>query len=265
MQNAPITKRDGAFLSLMHDLFLSDLHLTAQQPVLTERFLKFCAGPAQQARKIYILGDLFDFWVGDDQMREPFAQTIVAALASIASPERQLLIQHGNRDFLLDERFAEQARATIISDPYVVDVFGVRTVLTHGDMLCTDDVRYQQMRQKWRVPQRIEQMLLLPYFVRRRIAARWRAESQREIQTKPEYMMDVNQEVVVAMMRRFDAARMIHGHVHRPAVHDLMVDDRDAQRIVLGDWREDCAPYLLISETGIEWFDMVEKQNTEQE
>lgn len=241
----------------MSYLFLSDLHLSAQSPALTEYFLAFCAGPAQRAQRVYILGDLFDFWVGDDQMREPFSQTIVETLAGMASPEHRLLIQHGNRDFLLGERFAKAAQATLIADPYVLDVFGTRTVLTHGDILCTDDMRYQQLREKWRAPQRLKQIMLLPYFVRRRVGLRWRTESQREVVAKPDYMMDVNQEAVIAMMRRFGASLMIHGHIHRAAEHALSFDEQSAQRIVLGDWREDSAPYLEISEDGIKTHDMV--------
>lgn len=258
MKNAPLTGSDGAFLSAMSYLFLSDLHLSVQFPALTERFLDFCAGPAQQARRVYILGDLFDFWVGDDQMNEPFARTVVAALAGIASVERRLFIQHGNRDFLLGERFAKSARATLISDPYVVDMFGAQTILTHGDILCTDDVRYQLLRRKWRAPQRFDQIMLLPYWARRRIGLRWRAESQRKMLSAPAGdAADVNQEAVIAMMRRLDAAQMIHGHVHRPAMHAVSFDGRDARRIVLGDWREDRAPYLEISESGVQCRDMI--------
>lgn len=233
-------------------LVLSDLHLSPQRPALTELFRQFCADAAQQASRIYMLGDLFDFWVGDDQMREPFFAEMVALLSTIAAPDRQLFVQHGNRDFLLGNRFAQKAKATLISDPYVIDLFGVRTVFTHGDMLCTDDAHYQELRRVWRSPQRLKQIMYLPYWVRRRIGRKWREQSQRDISNKPEHLMDVNQNAVMEMMQRYHATRLIHGHTHRPAEYALTVDGQPAQRIVLGDWHDDSAPYLQISGDSIQ-------------
>ncbi|MDR1530122.1 MAG: UDP-2,3-diacylglucosamine diphosphatase [Burkholderiales bacterium] len=234
-------------------LVLSDLHLSPQRPLLTKLFRQFCAGPAQQAARVYILGDLFDFWVGDDQMRELFAKEIVSLLATISASNRRLFVQHGNRDFLLGKRFAQHAKATLISDPYVVEMFGARTVLTHGDILCTDDTHYQELRRVWRSPARLKQIMYLPYWVRRRIARSWREQSERDIGTKPAYLMDVNQDAVIDMMQRYDAARLIHGHTHRRAEYSLIIREQPARRFVLANWYDECASYLEISNNAIQY------------
>jgi UDP-2,3-diacylglucosamine hydrolase len=230
-------------------LLLSDLHLSPQQALLTRGFETFCAGPARQAGGVYILGDLFDYWLGDDQLREPYYQDIARHLAGVAEAGVPVFLQHGNRDFLIGERFAHEARITLLPDPHVLDLHGVRTVLTHGDALCTDDADYQAARRFWRTPTRIRQYLALPYFLRRWVAWCFRRRSRSKVQNKPEYQTDVNRDAVAACLLEHDADRMIHGHTHRPAICRFEVHGRERERIVLPDWRTG-GPYLEMSETG---------------
>jgi UDP-2,3-diacylglucosamine hydrolase len=216
-----------------------------------ERFAAFCAGAALNAHRLYILGDLFDVWLGDDQLKhDPAAARVAQWLSALASPDRKIFIQHGNRDFLLGETFARTASVTLIDDPTVVDLDGVRTVLTHGDLLCTDDRKYQNFRRHLRQPSRLKWIALLPYGVRAKVAALMRRQSQEEQKAKPAYLMDVNQEAVLALARQFNATRIIHGHTHQPATHTFQIDGKTATRIVLPDWREDDdqGHYLEINE-----------------
>ncbi|MDR2710161.1 MAG: UDP-2,3-diacylglucosamine diphosphatase [Burkholderiales bacterium] len=229
-------------------LFLSDLHLSPQQLRLTQCFETFCAAPARLAAEVYILGDLFDYWLGDDQLREPYYQNIARHLAGVGASGVSVFLQHGNRDFLIGERFAHEARVTLLPDPFALDLYGVRTVLTHGDLLCTNDEDYQVARRFWRTPTRIRQYLVLPYFLRRWIAWRFRRRSMKA-QGKSVYQTDVNQDTVVSCLLEHEAARMIHGHTHRPDTHRFDLHGRERERIVLPDWR-DSGLYLEISEAG---------------
>ncbi|MDR0251304.1 MAG: UDP-2,3-diacylglucosamine diphosphatase [Burkholderiales bacterium] len=230
-------------------LFLSDLHLSPQQPLLTRCFETFCAGPARKAAAVYILGDLFDYWLGDDQLREPYYQEVARHLAGIEASRVPVFLQHGNRDFLIGERFAREACVTLLPDPCVLDVYGVRTVLTHGDALCTDDADYQAARRFWRTPKRIRQYLALPYFLRRWIAGHFRRRSMNKAKNKPDYQTNVNQDAVAASLFEHDADRMIHGHTHRPDIYRFDLHGRERERIVLPDWQTG-GLYLEHSETG---------------
>lgn len=230
-------------------LFLSDLHLSPQQPLLTRCFEAFCAGSARQAAAVYILGDLFDYWLGDDQLREPYYRDVARHLAGIGAAGVPVFLQHGNRDFLIGERFAQEARVTLLPDPCVLEFYGVRTVLTHGDALCTDDADYQAARRFWRTPTRIRQYLALPYFLRRWVANHFRRRSMNKAKDKPVYQTDVNQEAVAACLLEHEATRMIHGHTHRPDIYRFDLHGRERERIVLPDWRTG-GSYLEMSEAG---------------
>lgn len=217
-------------------LFLSDLHLSAERGDLVAAFLAFCAGPARDAGAVYILGDLFDAWIGDDQLREPVAAAVAGALRELADTGVRIGIVRGNRDFLLGERFARAAGATLLPEQLVVDVQGEPTLILHGDELCTADPVYQRYRRIMRTPGLQRLLLALPYPARRAIAGGLRRESRRASAAKPEPIMDVTPDAVVATLRAHGVQRMIHGHTHRPAHHRLQVDGRDADRVVLADW-----------------------------
>ncbi|MCL2310283.1 MAG: UDP-2,3-diacylglucosamine diphosphatase [Proteobacteria bacterium] len=242
-------------------LFLSDLHLSPQQSLLTRCFEAFCAGPARQAAAVYILGDLFDYWLGDDQLREPYYQAVARHLAGIETAGVPVFLQHGNRDFLIGERFAREAHVTLLPDPYVLDLHGAQTVLTHGDALCTDDADYQAARRFWRTPTRIRQYLALPYFLRRWIAGHFRRRSMNKAQGKSVYQTDVNQDAVAACLLEHNATRMIHGHTHRPNTYHFGPSKHEdkRERIVLPDWRTG-GPYLELSKTGARILDVTAQE-----
>lgn len=216
-------------------LFISDLHLKAEQPETVGLFLDFLAGEAAQAEALYILGDLFEAWLGDDLLL-PGSEPILAAMKRLSDSGVSLYIMHGNRDFLLGERFEQLTGATLIEDPYVIDLYGTPTLLMHGDLLCTDDQPYQAMRQQLRNPQWINAFLEKSPQERIDFARELRERSQKEIGEKDEAIMDVNPETVLQTLHQHAVTRLIHGHTHRPAVHPMVIDDHKATRYVLGDW-----------------------------
>jgi len=230
-------------------LFLSDLHLSPERPALVDAFRAFCAGPARQAAGVYLLGDLFDDWIGDDQLGEPLAADVAAALKSLTAAGIAVGVVTGNRDFLLGDAFAEAAGITLLSAPLVVNVAGTPTVLLHGDELCTADVGYQRLRRYTRDPNWQRRYLALPYAVRRGIANWLRHRSSRATSGKPEQIMDVASAAVESAFRDADVVRMIHGHTHRPARHHLVVDGRECERFVLADWY-DRGSYLEFDAAG---------------
>ena len=183
-----------------------------------------------------MLGDLFDSWIGDDQMREPLAERVCAALRGISNAGVPVGVMVGNRDFLLGERFANAAGATLLPEQIVVNLAGTPTLLLHGDELCTGDVGYQRFRTVARNPKNQRRFLALPYVIRRGIAAWLRRRSGAATATKPETILDVEQRAVDAAFRASNVTRIIHGHTHRPAHHHLVVDERDCERWVLADW-----------------------------
>jgi UDP-2,3-diacylglucosamine hydrolase len=230
-------------------LFLSDLHLSTARPALAASFVAFCAGPARDAAAVYILGDLFDAWLGDDQLREPLPAQIVEAIAAVARAGVPVAIISGNRDFLIGERFARAACATLLPERVVVNVGGTPTLLMHGDELCTGDVGYQRMRAITHSPKWQRRLLALPYPLRRGIASWLREKSRRAKAAKPEAIMDVEPRAVAAALRAANVTRIIHGHTHRPARHQLVVDGRDCERWVLADWYSR-GSYLAFDESG---------------
>jgi len=231
-------------------LFISDLHLSATRPELVAAFHEFTRGPARGASALYVLGDLFDLWLGDDQLRDPLAAGVAKAFAELSHAGTAVYLQHGNRDFLLGERFAKASGATLLADAVVHELHGTPTLIMHGDQLCTDDVGYQRFRAWWQDPVRRRRFLALPFFVRRGIAAALSAGSRRAIENKPEAIMDVNAEAVGAALLERGVTRLIHGHTHRPARHEHNVDGRVCERQVLADWYRK-ASYLEVSKDGM--------------
>jgi len=230
-------------------LLLSDVHLAPDRSAATAAFHAFARGPARDAAAVYVMGDLFDSWVGDDQRRDPFARTIVASLRGISDAGVALWIARGNRDFLLGDDFAREAGATLLAEHTIVDLGGTRTLLTHGDELCTDDVAYQRYRAWSRDPRAQRRLLRLPYRLRRLIAAWLRRGSRAATARKPEAILDVNANAVEETFRSRRVTRIVHGHTHRPARHASLVDGTPCERIVLADW-DDRGHYLAIDGEG---------------
>ncbi|MGE5384254.1 MAG: UDP-2,3-diacylglucosamine diphosphatase [Betaproteobacteria bacterium] len=223
--------------------FVSDLHLSPHSPGATRLFLDYLAGRAQQARSLYILGDLFETWIGDDD-DDPFQREIVGALKAVSDAGLGILIQHGNRDFLLGEGFAASSGCRLLSDPYVLSLPSWQFVLTHGDALCTDDAEYMSFRHQVRSPEWQAAFLAKPLAERRAIAAYLRNRSEMNKQEKTAALMDVNPQETDDFIRQHGYATLIHGHTHRPATHDHFVDGIHVERWVLSDWHEDRGEFL---------------------
>ncbi|HLV77369.1 MAG TPA: UDP-2,3-diacylglucosamine diphosphatase [Marinobacter sp.] len=219
----------------MTTLFISDLHLEESRPDITGAFLGFLERKARGAERLYILGDFFEAWIGDDE-RTPLQEQIAAALKSVSDTGTQVFLMHGNRDFLLGNEYCERAGATLIDDPTVIDLYGIPALLMHGDSLCTADVEYQKFRANMRNPQMQKMMLARPLADRQHMARQLRQMSMAKNQGKAEAIMDVTPAEVVRELEAHQVQLMIHGHTHRPASHDLEASGRPARRIVLGDW-----------------------------
>jgi UDP-2,3-diacylglucosamine hydrolase len=232
-------------------LFISDLHLSADEPATGARFKRFLREEARQASALYILGDLFEYWLGDDDAETPFHRELLDALAALRAAGVEVSVMHGNRDFLLSKAVAARGRLTLLDDPTVLDVAGVRTLLMHGDSLCTDDVGYQRYRAWTRWPAGVRVFLALPRAVRQKIGQGLRRASERGKRMKAAAIMDVNADAVAAALRAHHYPRFIHGHTHRPGRHVHRVDGHDCERWVLGDWY-DHQSYLLCDERGCE-------------
>ncbi len=222
---------------LARQLFISDLHLCAERPAITELFVKFLEQDARQCDALYILGDLFEAWLGDDDTHADNMH-VITALRGLADTGVNIYLMHGNRDFLIGPGFAEMSGCRLLPDPSLIDLFGQTTLLMHGDTLCTQDVEYQAVRGKMRNPEWQKSLLALPLAQRASLARQYRMESQQQTRYKSEIIMDVEQLAVENIMREHGVTRLIHGHTHRPAVHDFQLDRYPAQRIVLGDWYE---------------------------
>jgi UDP-2,3-diacylglucosamine hydrolase len=230
-------------------LLISDLHLAPERPALEQAFHELCRGPARSAAALYVLGDLFDAWGGDEQLADPLAARVAAALAQLAAAGVPVHVMRGNRDLLLGRRFTQAAGATLLPDEIVVDLGGTPTLLLHGDELCTDDAAYQRYRAYVKDEGRQRWFLALPYITRRAVVAYLRRKSRSATASKTPMMMDVNTDAVAAALREHGVARMIHGHTHRPARHELDVDGRACVRWVLPDWY-DRARYLAVDADG---------------
>lgn len=224
----------------MTTLFISDLHLSAERPQITALFQDFLAGEAKTAEALYILGDLFEYWIGDDSLKLPGNEHAgaVAALKSLTRSGVPVYVQHGNRDFLLGEDFCAHTGCRLLDDPAVIALYGTPTLLMHGDLLCTDDTEYQAVRKRIRDPRFVQAFLLKPADEREAVVRDYRVQSKAITSQKAPEIMDVNLDAVAATMRAHRVRHLIHGHTHRPAQHRFKLGDEAAERIVLGDWYE---------------------------
>lgn len=213
--------------------FISDLHLSQQRPEIIQSLLEFLRD-CDDADALYILGDLFEAWIGDDYV-DPALQPVLDALLSF-SHKCACFIMHGNRDFLIGTDFETRTGCQLLPDELVIDLFGQPTLLLHGDTLCTDDVQYQTLRGKIRSTQWKSDVLALPVQQRLQMAQQFRMDSDTSKSDKPEHIMDVNQQAVQDAMSRHGVNLLIHGHTHRKAIHEFAIDGRASKRIVLGDW-----------------------------
>ncbi|HWU69390.1 MAG TPA: UDP-2,3-diacylglucosamine diphosphatase [Stenotrophobium sp.] len=232
-------------------LLLADLHLPAQASPLRETFIRFLEGPAREAGAIYLLGDLFEYWIGDAEGLLDYAREI-SRLAALTARGVEVYFMHGNRDFMVGAALTEISGVQILPDPSVVELCGVPTLLSHGDLYCIDDLAYQRWRRFSRRP--LAQWLYrqLPRTLRERIAGKLRGQSARK-SMRPESIMDVNTGAIDRAFAAHQVPRLIHGHTHRPAEHD---HGHGRQRIVLADWRPDRAQYLRVDQQGVRRIDL---------
>jgi UDP-2,3-diacylglucosamine hydrolase len=234
----------------MARLFVSDVHLDASVPEAIEQFLGFLDGHARDAEALYILGDLFETWIGDDDA-DPAKAEVCAALRGLTATGVATFVIHGNRDFLLGCDFCRRTGCELLVDPTLVELDGERVLLTHGDALCTDDRAYQALRSTVRTHAWQRRFLGLPLATRAQLAHQARAGSQVHTARVVKEIMDVNADAVAQSFRALGVRRMIHGHTHRPAIHDTLIDGERAQRIVLGAWYEQ-GSYLWYERGGYE-------------
>ena len=233
-------------------LFISDLHLADERPEINALFFRFLDKTACTANALYILGDLFEYWVGDDQLdHDRLARAVVDSLRRVSDGGTSIFFMHGNRDFLIGERFAREACLTILPDPTLIKLYDQRVLLMHGDTLCTDDVAYQKFRAQTRTPDWKNAILAQPYEARQELARSIRTQSDTEKSQKAEVIMDVAEATVEEVFRKHDYPLIIHGHTHRPATHRLSVDRRACERWVLADWHRR-GEYLTVSNSGLQ-------------
>jgi UDP-2,3-diacylglucosamine hydrolase len=221
-----------------HSLFISDLHLSSDQPRSMAEFQRFIAEFAAKAEALYILGDLFEYWAGDDDLDDPFHAQVIAALASLVQHHTRVYLLHGNRDLLMGQALAKASHTTLLDDPALIELYGTPTLLSHGDMLCTDDIEYLRYREQVRNADFQREFLARPLSARKAFIEELRQRSDEAKQYKDSAIMDVNDEAVAALLRKYRYPRLIHGHTHRPGRHEHDVDGHTCERWVLGDWYE---------------------------
>lgn len=221
-----------------HTLFISDLHLSEDEPHITQLFLSFMRNTAPKSDALYILGDLFEYWAGDDDRNTPFHQQIIGAMRDVSQQGTPVFIMHGNRDFLMAEQLAQECHATLLPDPTLIDLYGSPTLLTHGDALCTDDKEYQTFRKQVRAPAWRNSFLAQPLVQRKAQIEQLRKMSEEQKQSKTMDIMDVSLSTVADIFRSHHYPRMIHGHTHRQKHHLHEVDGKTCERWVLGDWHK---------------------------
>jgi len=219
----------------MTTLFISDLHLEAERPDIAKQLLSFLETEASEADDLYILGDLFEAWVGDDDPNTHYF-TIKRALRKLVDGGIPVYFMHGNRDFMIGRGFANETGVEILKDPYKVQMYGQKVLLSHGDVLCTDDVQYQRIRKMTRDPEWQATILARPLKDRLRMAEEARRQSLEQTLNLSMEITDVNQSAVEQAIQKFGVDILLHGHTHRPGVHDVQIGTRKAKRIVLGDW-----------------------------
>jgi len=220
----------------MHSIFVSDLHLSPERPRINQVFFDFADRTAARAGAVYILGDLFEYWIGDDDLADAFNASVADALLRLSGKGVALHFMHGNRDVLVGQAFAARCGAKLMPDPTLLDLHGTRTLVMHGDTLCTDDIEYQKFRAYAHDPGNQRRFLSQPLAERRQQMLGMRAESEKSKQGKSAEIMDVTQSAVERVLREHGYPRLIHGHTHRPARHLHTVDGRSCERWVLNDW-----------------------------
>ena len=221
--------------------FISDLHLDAKRPQMVQAFMQFLGSVPGQASSLYILGDLFEYWIGDDIVDSPaghLVKPLLAGLKQVSDAGVSLYFTHGNRDFLIGERFTEMTGCELLPEKHIIDLDGVPTLLMHGDTLCTDDVEYQELRKMFYDPAQRARFLSLDFEARVAEANHLRQLSGEKMQDKSQAIMDVNQRAVEQVMLEAGVRQLIHGHTHRPAIHEFELDKQTVKRVVLGDWYE---------------------------
>lgn len=219
-----------------HSLLISDLHLSADQPHSMALFQYFTTKIAPQAEALYILGDLFEYWAGDDDLHDPFHSQVISALHELATHGTRISLLHGNRDLLIGIDLARACQATLLDDPTQLDLYGTNTLISHGDTLCTDDIEYQRFRAQVHDTTFQKNFLAQPLAARKAHIEQLRQRSTLAKQSKDSVIMDVNDDAVAALLRAYHYPRLIHGHTHRPNRHEHMVDGHSCERWVLGDW-----------------------------
>ena len=234
----------------MATLFIADLHLQTEEPAITAGFLRFLQGEARHADALYILGDLFEAWIGDDDPN-PLHREIAIAIKALVDSGVPCFFVHGNRDFLLGKRYARDCGTTLLAEETVLDLYGRNILIMHGDTLCTDDTGYLAFRAKVHTPWIQTLFLALPLFIRSRIAAKMRAGSKAANSSKSMTIMDVNPQAVASVMAKHQVQWLIHGHTHRPYMHDLTVNDKPAHRVVLGAWHTE-GSMIKVTPDGVE-------------
>ena len=221
---------------MSYSLFISDLHLASERPRILEQFFDFISGPARDAEALYVLGDLFEYWVGDDDLDDPLNRSVAKAFAELAGAGTIVQLMRGNRDVLVGDDFAQRSGVHLLDDPTLVDVHGTPTLLMHGDTLCTDDVEYQKFRAYAHDAANQARFLSQPLAARHAHLAGLRRQSESAKLDKSADIMDVNARAVEQAFRDAGCARLVHGHTHRPGRHVHVVDGRECERWVLGDW-----------------------------
>lgn len=232
-------------------LFIADLHLSGERPDTVRLFLRFLSDRAPKADHLYILGDLFDAWIGDDYQAPPIPE-IKQAMDRLSRGGTRLWLMHGNRDFLIGEGFCRETGAQLLKDPTLVDLYGQPTLLMHGDLLCTDDLDYMDFRREVRAPEKIEQLLSQSIEQRLSLAQSYRARSGEAKSLKPESIMDANQRTVVSHLVDYAADHLIHGHTHRPGDHVIEIAGKRHYRHVLAQWHHDCGEMICVTPGGFQ-------------
>lgn len=231
----------------MSQLFISDLHLSSDSPARTRAFFHFLRHRAVQAEALYILGDLFEMWIGDDDPA-PLAREVCTALIELRVGGTEVFLQHGNRDFAIGRQFCRETGATLLDEPTLIRVQGQKILLMHGDSLCIDDKAYQRFRRLVRNPMLLALLKRLPLKLRRELAAGGRKQSVAANRNKPEAIMDVNPRAVIETMEVHQAPVLIHGHTHRPGEHRVELSFGSGRRLVLGDW--DQLGWVIVADKG---------------
>jgi len=231
-------------------LFISDLHLCASRPQMTAVFLQFLQNTATQANALYILGDLFEYWAGDDDVDNSHHQALIAGFHQLATTGVNIYFMHGNRDFLISENFCNSANITLLQDPTLITLYGKKVLLSHGDDLCTDDIAYQKFRLQVRDSTWQANFLNQPLQLRKNQIEVIRLRSEQEKSHKSAEIMDVNEEAVAHLLKAYNYPELlIHGHTHRPNQHYIQLDGHTITRWVLDDWYEQ-GSYLVCDKNG---------------